>query len=292
MRWDPPTKLDGSDASWPLPRLRALSYAIGVLLKGDGSVCVTRKTDYAGGFLKVYRAYKIALKNKSLGFIAASNAAISRVLRRRRVRIARPNREGHFQIQYCSKAFVSWWIRQRFSHFKRIIEAFPVDYIRGRFDSDCNVHGHGVVLFGAVSQLQLMEFERSLCMRLGMRVGKLRPYGRPGDITYVGFKKIVSKQQKIRFYVNARDFLKLVQYLNVEWRDRQLKLVFERRRWTVWTHEIRAKAIYYKRTFGWNCKMISSALRREFRVEIPYSTVYSWVSGGTLSWEEHANANL
>jgi hypothetical protein len=38
-----------------------------------------RKTDYESGFLKIYRAYKIALKNKSPGFIRAFDTALSRV---------------------------------------------------------------------------------------------------------------------------------------------------------------------------------------------------------------------
>jgi len=195
-RWEAPAMLDGSDASWPIPRLKALSYAVGVLLKGDGSACITRKTDYAGGFLKVYRAYKIVLKNKSLGFIRAFDNAVSKVLCRTRVRIATHKQDGHFQIQYCSKAFVSWWLHQTFTDFKRIIEVFPVEYLRGRFDSDCNVHGHGVVLFGAICQLRIMEFERDLCMRLGMRVGKIRPYGKPGETTYVGSKLQSAKSRK------------------------------------------------------------------------------------------------
>lgn len=290
-RWYPPSRLDGSDASWPLSRLRALSYAIGVLLKGDGSVCITRKTDYAGGLLRVYRAYKIALKNKSLGFIETFNTAVSRVLCRKRVRIAAHNRDRHFQVQYCCKAFVSWWLRQRFSDFQRIIEAFPVDHIRGRFDSDCNVHGHGVELFGATSQLRIMEYERNLCGKLGMRVGKIRPYGQPGETSYVGSKKIVSREQKIRFYVNAHDFLESVRYLNVEWRNRQLKLAFGRRQWTSWSQEIRTRAIRYKSS-GLSCKEIASALRSEFQSKIPYSTVYSWTSGKTVSWEEYAKAKM
>jgi intein-encoded DNA endonuclease-like protein len=292
IQWDPPEKLDGSDDSWPSSRLRALSYSIGVLLKGDGSICITRKTDYSTGSLKVYRAYKIALKNKSIRFIRTFNTAISKVLHRRIVRIATHKPDGHFQIQFCSKAFVSWWLAQKFSDFQRIIEAFPIDYLRGRFDSDCNVHGNGVVLHGAMSQLQIMEFERNLCIKLGMRAGKLRPYGRPGEITNVGSKMIVSKEQKVRFYVNVHDFLKLVKYLNVEWRDRRLKRAIKRRQWTPWTAEIRAKAIHYKRSFGWSAKETTEALRKEFRIRISYSTVYSWLSGETLSWDEHANASL
>jgi hypothetical protein len=162
-----------------------------------------------------------------------------------------------------------------------------VDYIGGRFDSDCNVHGHGVELFGAISQLRIMEFERHLRMRLGMRVGKIRPYGKPGETTFVGSKRIVSRKQKITFYVNAQDFLKSVRYLNIEWRNQELQSAFGGRQWTARSQEIRARAIDYK-SFGCSCKEVVGALQREYRAKIPYSTVYSWKSGKTLSWEEHA----
>jgi len=276
--WIPPRRLDGRDRSWPRQRLAALSYAIGVLLKGDGSVCVTRKTDYSTGKLKLYRAYKIDLKNKSIGFINAFNVACSTVLRRKSVRVAGSEPRRALQIQYCSKAFVSWWMRQKIRGFRRIIAAFPVEYLRSRFDSDCNVHESSVDLCGAVSHRRPMEFERRLCIKLGIRAGKIRPYGKTGDINYVGSKKIVNREQRIRFRVNARDFLRCIGGLSVEWRDYELKHARKGRDWTPWKSNVRERALMLKRENSWSCKKITDELKKELGHRIPYSTANAWLN--------------
>lgn len=77
VAWTPPRSLDRSDRNWPTNRMRSLAYVVGVLLKGDGSAYTTRKTDYLGGTLNVYKAYKIELLNKSIGFTRAFNRACS-----------------------------------------------------------------------------------------------------------------------------------------------------------------------------------------------------------------------
>ena len=133
----------------------------------------------------------------------------------------------------------------------------------------------------------------------GIRTGSLHEIGNEGrkdsagrktrrdDVC--GFQTTVSKEQKIRFYVNAHDFLESVRHLNVEWRNHQLKSAFRRRQWTAWGQGIRARATHYK-SVGWSCKEIVSALRRDFRANIPYSTVHSWTSGNTVSWMEYVKA--
>ncbi len=214
-------------------------------------MCITRKTDLGGGFQKVYRAYKVDLKNKSIRFINEFNLKCSRVLGRKGVRVAGPNHEGHYQVQYCSKTFVLWWFKQGFLDFRGIIEAFPVEYLRGRYDSDCNVNRYAVYLFGVESQRDLMEFERDLCKKLGMRVGRMRPYGKPGEIYYTGSKRIVSREQKLRFSVNIGDFLSCVKRLNVEWRDQKLRQALKVRKWAPWPQKIRKKALQLKVEFSW-----------------------------------------
>jgi len=276
--WSAPTKLKGSDPEWPRYRLRALAYGIGVLLKGDGYVSITRKTDYYSGSLRVYRAYKLGLKNKSIGFIREFNRACSIFLKRKTVRIANRNHDGHHEIQYCCKAFVLWWRGRGFSSLCRIIEAFPVEYLRGRFDSDCNVHGRAVDLCGAESHRELMEFERELCARLGMRTGIIHNYGKPGMINYIGQKRIVSKQQRIRFTVNARDFLNRIGKLNVEWRDHALRHAYKGRQWTQWPAVVRERAEALQRERNWKCKRIVDEIRKEFGESLPYTTVYGWLN--------------
>jgi len=289
--WEPPLRLDGLDPSWPAYRLRALSYAIGVLLKGDGSVCVVRKTDYESGELKVYRAYKLDLKNKSIGFIKAFNNACAIVLQRRHVRIAGPNRSGHYQVQYCSKPLVLWWRSQGIPGFRKIMEAFPADYLRGRYDSDCNVEGSSVVLCGVESQRRIMEIERTLCLRLGMRTGKIRLYGRTGDVNYVGSKRIVSKQQRIRFGVNSRDFLRCVGGLNVEWRDFKLKHWHQGRDWTPWSSTVRVRATNLAKEHRWNFKRIAFELERELQMKVPYRTVYGWLKSENMGRGQFSRAH-
>lgn len=276
--WIPPSNRLGLDPKWPVSRLRAFSYCIGVLLKGDGFVSVTRKTDYTRGRRKLYRAYKLGLKNKSRAFIQKFNLACSILLRRKQVRVGNRNGEGHYQIQYCCKEFVLWWFKQGLSGLRGMIEAFPADYLRGRFDSDCNVHGTAVDLCGAESHRRLMEFERGLCIKLGMRTGPIHEYGRPGEINYTGLKKIVSKQQKIRFTVNARDFMKHVGMLSVEWRDYALRHAYKGRQWTPWPILIRERALFLRREYNWKYDRIISELGNEFGKTPPYTTVYTWLN--------------
>lgn len=172
--------------------------------------------------------------------------------------------------------------------FRSIIEEFPVEYLRGRFDSDCNVNDYSIDLCGAESHRALMEFERVLCLKLGMRTGGIRPYGRIGDVSYVGLQKVVSRQQKIRFSVNTRDFLKTIGWLNVEWRDRSLRAL-KGRGWTPWGHDVRHRAMTLAAERGWGSKQVAEQLQVEFGISVPYLTVYFWLKKGNKSWGEYSS---
>jgi len=285
-KWRPPLAIDGSDDSWPARRLRALSYLVGVLLKGDGSVYVTCKRALRAGAVARIPIPRIELKNKSRGFLTSFNDECAIVLGRRTVRISLPNREGHRMVRYVAKDFVSWWSTLTWTRLKELIEAYPVEYLRGRFDGDCNVQKNRIDLIGVESQRRLMEYERSLCRRLGMRVGRIRTHGKVGQVTFVGTKTIVSRQPKIRFSVNTGDFAKTVGKLDVEWKEEALAQATRTRRWTPWSSRFKKRAEELEAS-GLNCRMVTNRLSEEFHTSVPYDTVYAWLREGVRTWEEH-----
>lgn len=287
LPWRPPSTINGSDSDWSIARLRAFSYVIGVLLKGDGSVYTTHETKISGGIPREYIVHRVELKNNSSAFMKAFNHDCSVVLGRRPVKVHGPCADGHNILQYRSKEFASWWFRQSLMELREFIEAFPVEYLRGRYDSDCYVDRYRVDLCGAESQRDVMEFERALCMKLGIRVGKIRPYGKPGEVFTIGAKKIISRQQKLRLSANTGDFRRVVQYLHVEWRNEKLQTALRRRRWTPWPSVVRDSAKELHDKFGWNCKRIATELQHKYGHPIPSITVYFWLNRGTRSWEEH-----
>ncbi|MDV3278481.1 MAG: hypothetical protein LYZ69_08470 [Nitrososphaerales archaeon] len=279
LKWRPPRAFDGSDHLWPVAHLQALSYVVGVLLKGDGSVYFTSQEVLRGGILVRVPVPRIELKNKSTGFLGKFDEECAKVLRRRRVRISRPNSEGHMMVRYRAKDFVLWWQRRNLSNLKGLIEAFPIAYLRGRFDSDGSVGKYRVDLVGIEPHRKLMNFERLLCRRLGMRVSRIRSYGKVGEVTFAGSKEIVSRQPKIRFSVNTRDFAKTVGNLNVEWKQAILDGAAYRRQWTPWPWQLRARAEGLW-AGGMSCKQVSDQLSREFLTRVPYDTVYAWMRKG------------
>lgn len=101
-----------------------------------------------------------------------------------------------------------------------------VEYFRrriwGRFDGDCSVGKYEVESCGAEARRELMEFERSLCIKMSIRTGRLSHYGKVGEQTTVGKKKIITTLRKPRFS-DSSDFLKVVGNLNVEWRGEKLR---------------------------------------------------------------------
>jgi len=283
--WRPPTAIDGSDLDWPLGRLRKLAYAVGVLLKGDGSVYVTKQTRVLKHGQVTVRVPRIELKNKSKAFLDAFNDCLSQVLRRNKTRISPPNREGHRMVRYTSKDFVSWWRGLGSAELYRIARTFPIEYLRGRFDSDSNVGKYKICLVGVEKHRQLMEFERSLCTMLGMRVGRIHSYGSIGETTFIGSKSITSKQPKIRFNVNTRDFARNVVWLHVEWKNQVLRSP-PQRPWTPWKSDIRNRALELN-SAGLSCQRVVERLWLEFNLRVPYETVYYWLQQSERSRNLH-----
>jgi intein-encoded DNA endonuclease-like protein len=78
-------------------------------------------------------------------------------------------------VRYTSKDFVSWWRSLDLAELFTIARAFPSEYLRGRFDSDSNVGKYKICLVGIEKHRLLMEFERSLCVMLGIRQGEFTP---------------------------------------------------------------------------------------------------------------------
>jgi intein-encoded DNA endonuclease-like protein len=260
-----------------------------VLLKGDGSVYVTSRIAVRAGKTIRLSIPRIELKNKSQGFLTRFNEECAIVLGRRMVTVSSPNHEGHRMVRYVAKDFVSWWLTQTLEKLMSLIEAFPIEYLRGRFDSDSNVQKNRIDLIGVESQRRLMEYERILCRKLGMRVGRIRSHGKVGEETFVGAKRIVSKQPKIRFSVNTGDFAKTVGTLNVEWKNEALTHSTRTRRWTPWSGRFRERAKELEAS-GLNCRKITDQLSREFQIDVPYDTVYSWLRRGVKAWDEYYTA--
>ncbi len=264
-----------------------MSYLVGVLLKGDASTYTTTAKALCSGRWKKYVGYRLELKCNSRAFMQAFNSASSSVLDREEVRIHGPYDDGHFILQYYAKDFVSWWRIQTLGDLKELINAFPIDYLRGRFDSDGNVNRYEVVLCGAESHRELMEFERSVCIRLGMRTGKLRYYGKPGQRSTIGKREIVTTQRKLRFSVNSSDFLHTIRWLNVELRNQRLRTNIRRRAWTARNADARRRAIELRTKFGWGYSRIAEVLSEETQSHLSPSTIFGWTSGKHVSWCEY-----
>lgn len=286
--WRSFNSIDGSDPNWPRGRLRALAYLTGALLKGDASSYTTTVRAMSSEHWKRYVGYRLELKNISIGFMQSFNRACTVVLNRKAVKVHGPYADGHYILQYYAKDFVTWWKTQTLSTLRKLIEAFPVDYLRGRFDSDCSVGTHEVELCGAEAHRNLMEFERSICIELGMRTGRLRQCGKIGEETLIGKKRVVTTQRKLRFSVNTLDFLRVVGKLNVEWRNRKLQERGIRRAWTPWEAEVRKQAIQLRTTSGWGYKQIADALSDAYKRRLPPTTVYGWVNRSGVSWGEYS----
>ena len=134
-----------------------------------------------------------------------------------------------------------------------------------------------------------MEFDRELCNHLGMRTGRILPYGHIGDRARLGTKVIISKEQRIRFSVNVKDFLKTIGGLSVESRDEKLRKFGEMRRaWTQWPPEIRIRACELHES-NLEAQRIAIELAREYKRRVPMSTVYFWIKKGTKTYGEFAS---
>lgn len=168
---------------------------------------------------------------------------------------------------------------------KALIETFPREYLKGRFDSEANVNAYSVTLFGAEDHRQVMQFDRDLCARLGMRAGMVRVYCKKGTQSIIEGRTIVTTMDKLRFHVNAKDFLRVIGGLSVAERDIRLKHMIKGRAWTPWSKEVREKATGLF-VSGLNSQQVSKMLETEVGVKVPHSTIYFWARRGTRSWAE------
>ena len=171
------------------------------------------------GILKVYSSYAIQLQVSSREFAAHFNHRCSEMFQRPPLRIRGPDKKGMFFVTYHDKAFGSWWKTQSLDTLRPYIDSFPQDYLRGRFDSEANVNLYAVYLCGAENHRNVMQFDRDLCARLGMRTGGVLVYGKKGDQTLIEGRPIVRTMDRLRFSVNSRDFLRVIGGLAVRKRD-------------------------------------------------------------------------
>jgi hypothetical protein len=287
IRWVAPEAIDGSSQTWTPSRLSSLVYLIGVFLKGDGSVFrSTARRELKSGQIVNYRSYALQLQVSSLSFAKFFNLKCSQVLQRSQVNIRGRDKKGMFFVTYHDQDFGGWWIGQTLHTLSPFIEAFPREYLRGRFDSEANVNNYTVTLFGAENHREVMQHDRDLCARLGMRTGDVHIYCKAGSRTYIEGRLVVTTMDKLRFGVNATDFLRVIGGLAVKERDERLKATIKGRAWTPWSTEIRAQAIDLFRR-GLNPEQISVELKTANAVDVPAMTIYYWVRRGTRSWSDY-----
>jgi len=280
IRWAPPKALDGTDSEWPLERLCALAYVIGVIFKGDGSVYKSLKS--ARNPRRKDTSYEIALRASSRQFVDFFIEECGRVLGRKFVRAQGPYKDGCYVGKYRSVDFYKWWKDLTFEAIKAIAYAFPVQYLHGRFDSESGVGAYAVYMFGAISHVQVLELDRELCIKVGLRTGPILPYGHVGEIGRINGRTFVSKEQKLRFSVNAKDFLRILRRIKVAERNAKLLSMIKGRAWTPWRESVREEAIALGKT-GLNHNSISERLAETRGVLVPPMTIYSW-QHGTKSW--------
>jgi hypothetical protein len=289
--WLAPNLLDGNEEAWGRPRLSAFVYVIGVLLKGDGSVFVSKsRRTLASAEIATYLSHAIQLQVSSLEFAAHFNLRCSLALGHPTVSIRGPDRKGLFFVTYHDRCFGQWWTQQTLGTLERYIQAFPLDYLRGRFDSDANVHAYSVTLCGAESHRDIMEHDRRLCVKLGMRAGPVGVYDKNGSQSYIEGRLVKRTMDKLRFNVNAGDFLRTVGGLAVRHRDRSLRSMIKGRAWTPWPLEMRLRAVELSRR-GIAPREISRLLKKECQADIPPITIYFWIRRGTRTWLEFKNGH-
>ena len=150
--WSPPNLQNGTERDWEPPRFSAFVYVIGVLLWGDGSVFAYRsRSTLVSGEVMTYYSYAIQLQVSDLEFATHFNSKCSLALGHPTVSIRGPDRKGMFFVTYRDQSFGKWWTKQTLATLRPYIERCPLDYLRGRFDSDANVHAYSVALCGAES---------------------------------------------------------------------------------------------------------------------------------------------
>lgn len=278
--WNPPLALDGSDQSWPIERLLSLVYVIGVILKGDGSVY--KSTNRSGRSNQGQISYEIALRATSRALVDYFVGQCAVVLKRDLTKVQGPYKDGCLVGKYRSVLFYKWWKNLTLDQIKKIARKFPIQYLRGRFDSESNVANYAVYMIGAASHLEVLELDHELCIKLGMRTGPILPYGRIGEVHQINGRAFVSRVQRLRFSVNASDFLRVIESITVVGRNAKLHSMIKGRGWTPWSDSTRTKALAFGR-LGLDPKKISMELEREHGLLVPPMTIYFWLRG-TRSW--------
>ncbi len=285
--WTPPLIYDGSDPGWPIRKLKSFGYLVGVLLKGDGSVFISQSKHFTGTCWKVRYEYRIELRVRSWEFAVVFRRACSKVLGRNLVKIRGPCKDRCYIVTYYCANFVRWWKHQGFSNLRRIAESLPEEYLKGRFDSESNVHDYAVYLCGASDHKEVLELDQQLCGRLGMRTGRILPHGKVGSVSMIGGRMIISRLQKLRFSVNARDFLHVIHGISVPERNLKLRRMIKGRGWTPWNGEIRSLALTLFGA-GMSQKQVALKLYDIYGRRIPSTTIHFWTRRGTRSWAEFA----
>lgn len=283
--WSAPTSLDGSDVSWPLSRLRALAYVVGVILKGDGSVYKTRlkssrrrNDKYSGEF---------ALRVSSIDFANHFSTQCAVVLGRKPTKVQGPHSDGCFVARYRAIAFYHWWDSLPLHMIRRIAKTFPRDYLRGRFDSESGVATYSIYMFGAANHRWVLQLDNRLCRMIGLRTGLILPYGRVGEKAYIHGRQITSKIQKLRFTVNATDFARELGGIAVPKRIARLHAMLHGRKWTPWSRVIRRRALALLRQ-GLTPLEVSRRIERSCGASLPPITIYFW-ERGTRSWRGYSS---
>lgn len=252
-------------------------------MKGDGSVYKSRRSSY--GEFQGY-SYQISLRVKSREFAEHFADQCAAVLGRKATKICGPYSDGCVVSKYSSVDFFVWWKSLDFEGIKRIARLFPRDYLRGRYDSEAGVASYEVYMHGAITHREVLQLDRDLCVGLGLRTGPLLPYGRTTKRSFIHGREIFPTFQKLRFTVNAKDFIEKIGSIIVKERNKKLHGMIKGRRWTPWGNEIRSEALRLL-DGGLVPKAASDEIHRTRAVTVPPITIYFW-SRGTKSWEKYA----
>lgn len=271
-----------------MTRLQFLAYVIGVILKGDGSVYAAKR--YSKNREKTSMRYEISLRAKSLEFVMLFSQRCAVVLKRPTTAIQGPYADGCYVSKYTSADFYFWWTRVSFDEIRQFVERFPVQYLGGRFDSEIGVGDYAVYMHGAISHSNVLELDHALCIKLGMRTGPMLPYGKEGKNGTISGREIVSKEQRLRFSVNATDFLRFMDPISVKERREKLQRMIKGRVWTPWSEGTRDRALDLLGR-GNSPKEVSDKLQSSIGVKVPPITIYYW-SRGTKSWTDYSKVSL
>ena len=140
----------------------SLSYVLGVI-DGDGYVCLERKS----------RNFKVGLNTRDREFAEAFQMALKNIGLKANIYF---NKSSKMWIVYAySKPFYSWYRSLTVEEKRKLIQRFPVDYLRGLYDSDgsfymCKSRKNRyprVMIYN--SNIGLLNFARELLAKLGMK---------------------------------------------------------------------------------------------------------------------------